>query len=112
SLVGVYGVSAYSVRHRIREIGVRLALGATPRRLVWHFAAGNIRPLAVGSVIGLCLSLAATGLVQGLLFGLDPLDVPTFLGAMALFWFPALVAVMVAVRRAGQVDPAITLRAE
>ena len=112
SLVGVYGVSAFSVRQRTREIGVRLALGATPRRLVWQFAAGNIRPLAVGSVIGLFLSLAASGLVQGLLFGLDPLDLPTFLGAIGLFWLPALLAVMAAVRRAGQVDPAITLRAE
>jgi predicted permease len=110
--LGLYGVLSYWVERRRREIGVRAALGATPRDLVRRVLGDGARPVAIGLVLGLILALGAARLGQGLLYGVsawDPLAyavAPPLLAAIALFaaWLPA--------HRAGRVDPARALREE
>lgn len=97
--VGLDGAAA-----QVPEIGLRLALGATPTGLVVDFAAANMRPVVIGWCIGVLLSVAASSLLQGLLSGLDPLDATTYLAAVGLFRLPASIAVLVGVRSAGTVD--------
>ena len=110
--VGVYGVVAYGVAQRMREFGIRVALGATPRavtRLVmWQGASTAI----AGSVVGLLLAIAAAGVMRNLVYGVAPRDVASIAGATALLLLVAGVASYVPARRAAAVDPAVTLRAE
>ncbi len=110
--IGIYGLTAYSVAQRTREIGIRMALGATAsqvrnlviRRSMWLVAAG---------VIAGCAGAAAlTRFLQGLLFGVEPFDELTLLSVVALFLFVAAVASYAPARRAARVDPMVALRAE
>lgn len=111
SAIGLYGVMAASVRQRQSEIGVRLALGATAgdvRRLV---LGEGLRLAAAGAVAGLALAFAATRVLRGLLFEIEPLD-PVSLGAAALVLIGAAVmATWLPARRATRVDPIEVLRA-
>lgn len=84
--VGVYGVSAYAVRQPFRKIGLRPALGA---RLVVDFATASMRPVVIGSCIGVLLSVAASSLGQGLQFGPDAPDATTCPAAVGLFFLVA-----------------------
>ncbi len=111
-LVGIFGVMAYAVRQRTREIGVRLALGASPSHAI-RLVIGRAMVLAgVGTAAGLLVALAATRLLAGLLYGISATDtlsfavVPLLLGAVAVAasWIPA--------RRAARVDPTTALRGE
>ncbi len=112
SIIGLYGVMAASVRQRQREIGVRLALGATPgdvRRLVLR---EGLRLALAGAVAGLALAFAATRVLRGLLFETEPLD-PVSLGTAAIVLVAAaLVATWLPARRATRVDPIDVLRAQ
>ena len=112
ALAGVYGVMAYTVSQRVPEIGVRIALGATPqniRRLVFGDGA---RLGAAGLAIGLALALLSGRLLQGLLFGVTPRD-PLILSAVVVAVAVAtLLACSLPVRRAVRVDPMVALRAE
>jgi len=112
ALAGVYGVMAYTVSQRVPEIGVRIALGATPqniRRLVFGDGA---RLGAAGLAIGLALALLSGRLLQGLLFGVTPRD-PLILSAVVVAVAVAtLLACSIPVRRAVRVDPMVALRAE
>ncbi|HVN04709.1 MAG TPA: ABC transporter permease [Bryobacteraceae bacterium] len=109
---GLYGVIAYSVGRRTREIGVRMALGARPSsvyRLVLK-EAGML--IAAGLAIGLACSVAAAGLLRSLLFGVTPSD-PQIMAAVAvLLGFAALLASFIPARRAASVNPVDALRAE
>ena len=110
--VGVYGVIAYSVRQRTREIGVRMALGAGPasvRRQVLHDAMMLALP---GAAIGLLLALPATRTLSGMLFGVAPLDPMTFLSVPLVLVVAAVAAAYVPARRATRVDPVDAIRTD
>ena len=110
--VGIYGVVAYGVARRMREFGIRVALGATGREVtrlvVWQGTASAIG----GAAIGVLLGIAGARVMSSLVFGVSPRDVPSIVGATALLVLGAAVASYVPARRAAKVDPAVTLRAE
>ena len=111
-VVGLYGVVAYSVSQRTREIGVRMALGAqrgSVYRLILKEAAWLI---AAGVVIGLVCAVAAATLIRGLLFGVRSWDLPTLAAVAGLLGIAALLASFVPARRAASVNPVDALRAE
>jgi predicted permease len=108
--IGIYGVTAYSVTRRTREIGIRLALGAPRREIVGMVLGHGLSLAATGAAIGLTLAALASSALAGFLFGLPPLDPPAFLGAAALLATMSLAACYVPVRRATRVDPVVALR--
>ena len=110
--IGIYGVIAYSVAQRTREIGVRMALGAQPAA-VMRLVLGQAAALAAaGIALGLAGAAGVTRYLQGMLFGVTPLDPVTFAAVALLFIAVASVAAFVPARRATQVDPMIALRCE
>src|SRR5207302_9125193 len=110
--VGIYGLLAYSVTQRTREIGVRIALGAEPRTITHMVVASGARMVVIGAAAGLAAALALSGLMKSLLFGIGPRDPLTFIAAPAIFLAVALVAAYVPARRAARVSPMEALRAE
>jgi putative ABC transport system permease protein len=111
-IVGTYGVIAYAVSQRTREIGIRMALGAEPARLQRMFVRQGLVLAGIGVVAGLAASSGATRLMKSLLFGINSLDPATF-GAVALLLIGATaMASYFPARRATVVDPVETLRAE
>jgi putative ABC transport system permease protein len=110
--VGLYGVLAFIVGERRREIGVRMALGALPRDIAASMLGEGLRLTAVGVAVGVGLALAATRLLNALLFGTSPTDIVTFAGAAALIVTIAAAASLVPALRASRVDPLIALRDE
>jgi predicted permease len=110
--VGVYSAMSYSASQRTREIGVRLALGATPRAVTWMVLRDGASPVLLGLAAGIVLAAAAAQLARGQLFGLSTLDPIAFLSAAALLSVTALVAMYRPARRAAGLDPAATLRSE
>ena len=111
SVVGLYGVVAYSVSQRTREIGVRTALGADRGSVYRLVLTEGARLAAVGIVSGLVLSVAAARLMRGMLFGVESWDVPTLAG-VAVVLAAAALASYVPARRAASVNPVDALRAE
>jgi len=112
SALGIFGLIAYLVEQRTREIGIRMALGAQPGEVMSSVLAQSAVLIGLGVIGGLA---AATGLaryLEGMLFGLTPLDPATFAAATVLFVVVALVASYVPARRATRVDPLVALRAE
>jgi hypothetical protein len=110
--IGVYGVTAYSVARRTREIGVRIALGASRRDIVAMVLRHGMLLVAVGSAIGLVLAAGASRLLGTLLFGVPPLDPLTFSTAAVLFAVIGLIACYVPTRRAIRVNAVEALRYE
>jgi ABC-type antimicrobial peptide transport system permease subunit len=111
-MIGLFGVIAYSVEQRVRDFGVRRALGATTRDVLGVVVGGAAPMIAIGAVIGLALSLAAGRLLASLLFGVRPLDVATFATVALVLVVTAAVAVIGPAWRAARVDPAVALRAD
>jgi putative ABC transport system permease protein len=110
--VGIYGVLAYSVSQRTREIGIRMALGA-PRRQVLALVLGQSAVLILAGIfIGIGGALFLTRYLTTMLFGLTPLDAPTFVGVAVAFGAVATIASYVPARRATNVDPLVALRNE
>ena len=110
--IGLYGVIAYSVSQRTREIGVRMALGAQPGA-VYRLILGQAGFVAAaGIVVGLGCSVPAAALLRGLLFGVQSWDVPTLIGVAVVLGICALVASYLPARRAASVNPVEALRAE
>jgi hypothetical protein len=107
-----YGVLAYSVTERTREIGVRMALGAEPGRITALVIAGAVSIVLPGIVAGVAGALALTGLLRSLLFGVKPHDAPTFVMASVVLAAVALVAAYVPARRASRLMPLDALRME
>src|SRR5438876_690185 len=109
---GVFGVMAYSVSRRTREIGVRVALGARPRDVLAMVLGQGLRTVLVGVVLGVAGSLALTRAIQSLLFGVTATDPLTFIAVILLLVTVALLACYIPARRAAKVDPMVALRYE
>ena len=111
-VIGIYGVIAYVVSQRTREICIRAALGADPRRLERMFLLHGLALAGVGAAIGLIAALALGRLMSSLLFGVSPLDPVAYAAAIAVTLAAAALATYVPARRAATIDPMETLRAE
>jgi predicted permease len=110
--VGVYSLIAYIVNWRTREIGIRLALGASRRGILGLVFRQSILLSALGSALGLCAAIAAARLLRSFLFEVNPLDPLTFCAVPLLMLMLALVAAWVPARRAASIDPMRALRSE
>ena len=110
--VGIFGVLAFSVSQRMREFGIRSALGAQARDIVSLVLAAGLRITALGVAIGLAAATALTRSLGSLLFGVKPIDPITFLAASAILSAVALIACAAPVLRAVRVDPGSALRQE
>jgi ABC-type antimicrobial peptide transport system permease subunit len=111
-IVGIYGVIAYAVSQRAREIGIRMALGARPAELLQRFVRHGLLLAMVGAVLGLVAAAVLTRLMTSLLFGVTPLDPPTYAAVLALLIAAAVLASYLPTRRAIGVDSVQALRAE
>jgi putative ABC transport system permease protein len=112
AVLGIYGVMAYGVAQRTREIAIRMALGAKTTDMRNLILGQSLRLVAAGIAIGLPLAIATGGLYSALLFGVHPADLPTIAGVIALVSLAALAAAYIPSRRAARVDPASALRSE
>lgn len=110
--IGLYGVTAYVVGGRTREIGIRMALGAKGSDVVRMIVLEGLTLIATGVAVGLLLSLVGTRVMGGLLYGVSPTDPLTFLSVAALLTAVALLACYLPARRATKVDPMVALRCE
>ena len=108
--IGIYGVLAYSVTERTREIGVRVALGAQPGQIVGMVVGGGARLVAAGTAVGIGGALALSGLLKGMLFGVGPRDVTTYVAVPAILALVAFVAAYIPARRAARLEPMDALR--
>jgi putative ABC transport system permease protein len=110
--IGIYGVLSGSVNERMREIGVRAALGASRRDILTLVVRDGLVLAAIGTAIGLAGAAASTQVMQSLLFGISRLDPWTYIGVVVLLAVVAAIACAAPAWRASRVDPSITLRAE
>lgn len=110
AIVGVYGVIAYNVAQRTRELGVRMALGAGPRDVRWLVLRQGLPPVAVGLVVGLMAAVGAGRLVSSLLFGVDAADPLIFAAVPLVLLAASFAAGWLPARRAAAVDPIVSLR--
>ena len=110
--IGIYGLAAYNVSQRTREIGVRVALGALRRQVMQLIVAGAALPVVIGAVLGLLASSLVTNLLVGILYGVQPLDPISFAGGAVIFIAVAGLASLIPARRAASVNPVEALRAE
>jgi len=109
---GLYGVISYTVAERTREVGVRMALGATRGNVLALVFAQSGRLVALGVALGLIVAFFATRLLGTLLYGIGATDLTTFISVPAGLGVVALVAALIPARRASQVDPIIAMRSE
>jgi predicted permease len=112
ALIGVHGALAYSVARRTREIGVRMAVGASPRAAARSIIREGVLVCAIGVAAGLPLAAMTTRSLRSLLFGISETDVITFAAAAAAFLLLGAIAGLGPARRAANVDPVIALRSE
>ena len=112
SCVGLYGTMAYAVTRRTREIGIRVALGASPRRILEMILGQGLRLIMTGIVIGVLASFGLSQAIKGLLYGVMANDPGTFALAASILILVTLVACWLPARRATKVNPIVALRAE
>ena len=110
--VGVYGISAYWVARRRRELAIRIAVGASPDRLVMIVLSRSLLHAAIGTIAGLLVAIGGARVMQSLLFATDPHDPATFIGVTILLGLIAVAACAGPALKAARVDPMTTLRAE
>ncbi len=110
--IGIYGVQAYAVRQRTREVGIRVAMGAQPAEVFRLIISQGLRLATTGMVIGLAASFGLTRLMASQLYGLSATDPWTFIGVSIVLLTVALAACFIPARRAMKVDPIVALRYE
>jgi putative ABC transport system permease protein len=110
--IGLYGVMAYTVSQRTREIGLRLAVGASRRSVLSLVVLEGFRMVAIGAAIGLCGALALGGTLAALLFEVQPRDTGVLATSPLILLAACVAASYIPARRATRVDPAIALHAE
>jgi putative ABC transport system permease protein len=112
AVIGLYGILAFQAEARTHEIGIRMALGAHGRDLVRLVLRSSVRLVVIGIALKLAVSMGATRLLAGLLYGVAPVDPATFAAVPLLLAAVALMASYLPVRRATRVDPMVAKRAE
>jgi putative ABC transport system permease protein len=112
ALVGVYGVISYSVARRVQEIGIRMALGASPPEVLRMVFRQGLLPVVLGVALGAAGALALARAIASQFYGVQPTDPAIFLGAAALVLLVAGLACSIPARRATRVDPLVALRYE
>jgi ABC-type antimicrobial peptide transport system permease subunit len=110
--IGVYGVVAYAVSRRLREVGIRMALGASGRDVMSMLLRQAMTPVLVGAVIGVLACAAVSHILSSALFGVSPLDPIVFVVAPACLIAVAVLASVIPARLVMRVDPVNTLRYE
>ena len=110
--IGLYGVMAYRVARRTREIGIRIAIGASQQSVVWMMVRETLLLVAIGAALGTLASLAANRYVAGQLFGVTPRDPVAIVVALSVLGIVTMVAGYVPARQASRIDPVRALRAE
>ena len=110
AVVGLYGVTAFIVGQRTREIGLRMALGASGRDVMQLLISDGLRPVMFGLVAGIIAAIAVGRVFAGVLFGVAPADPIAFMSAILVLATAATIAVILPTRRASHVDPAAVLR--
>jgi putative ABC transport system permease protein len=110
--LGLYGILAYSVEQRFREIGVRVALGADKREIFRLIIGNGMRLTLLGVAVGVPVTLALTRLMSGMLSGVTSADPLTYVAVVGMLLISALLASYFPARRATRIDPIVALRAE
>jgi putative ABC transport system permease protein len=111
-MLGIYGVLSYSVATRKQEIGIRMALGATRRKIYALTLTEATMPVVAGLTAGLIASALAGGAIRKLIYGAEPVDVQVILIVAALFLISATAAALLPARRGASVEPMDALRSE
>ena len=112
AVLGVYGVKSYVVSRRTREFGIRIAIGAHPRALLWQVLREGGRITAIGIGIGLLLALGAGQFLQGILYGVNSIEPVVLVTAPLILLAASLLASYIPALRATRVDPTVALRSE
>ena len=110
--VGIYGVMSYTVAQRTQEIGIRIALGASPQTILSMVLGDGLRMVAAGLAFGLAGALALTRLLSAMLWGVSATDALTFAAIAVVLSAVAIAATIIPARRATRVDPMLALRAD
>ena len=110
AMLGVYGLVAFAVRQRTREIGIRIALGAGSQDIQWLVGRKSAALLAWGLALGLASAYATSGVMSGFLYGINSRDALTFGAAAACLLLAAAIATAMPARHASRVDPMVALR--
>ena len=111
-MIGLYGVMAYTVQQRTREIGIRVALGAQRGNVVWLVMREVVAMVGIGFAVGLPAALLSSKLVASLLYGIQPNDLVSIVFAIAVLTVIALLAGYIPAARASRIDPLRALRYE
>ena len=109
---GIYGTVSYIVVFRTREVGIRMAMGAKKRDILGLILRESTRPVVTGLLLGMLLSVGASYLMRGILFGINIVDAISFIGMSTVFLAIALFAAYLPLRQALRVDPMAALRYE
>jgi len=110
--IGIYSVLSYSVRRRVQEIGIRLALGARLSDVLRMVIVEGMKPTLLGVTVGIVGALALGRVMSSLIYGVKPTDPLTFLAVAAVLAMVALLATFIPAYRAAKVDPMVALRYE
>jgi ABC-type antimicrobial peptide transport system permease subunit len=110
--VGIYGVVAFGVTQRMREFGIRIAIGATRSDVTRLILRQGVAVAVVGATIGLAIALAGAGILRSVVYEVAPRDAPSMIGVTLLLLLVAAAASYLPARRAAAADPGVTLRTE
>jgi predicted permease len=112
AMAGVYGVMAYVVGQRSKEIGVRMALGASARSVLWLMLGRGLKLTGIGLALGVLGAIASARLLSGMLFEIEPRDATTYAGVIAALGLLSLLATYIPARRSTKINPILALREE